>query len=94
MGQAKPPRLAHLKCPILSWVSDLPDSGGSETNFEFDFYENLATEAIATVAHLSRAVAKFEIRAVEARSPAPLGGSPKANSEARLGAGAGRIARK
>ena len=61
---------------------------------EFDFYENLVTEAIATLAHLSRAVAKFETRAVEARSPAPFGGSPKANSEARLGAGAGRIARK
>ena len=80
-----------MKSLILSCVSDLPDSGGSETNFEFDFYENLATEAIATVAHLSRAVAKFEIRAVEARSPAPLGGSPKANSEARLGAGAGNL---
>ena len=46
MGQAKPPRWAHLKCPTLSWVSDLPDSGESETNFEFDFYENLVTEAI------------------------------------------------
>ena len=52
-----------MKCPILSWVSDLPDSGGSETNFEFDFYENLATEAIATLAHLSRAVAKLETQA-------------------------------
>ena len=45
-------------------------AGGSETNFEFDFYENLATEAIATLAHLSRAVAKLETQAVEARSPA------------------------
>ena len=86
---------------ILSWLSpdgtpetdtELIDlTGGSETNFEFDFYENLATGAIATVAHLSRAVAKLDTRAVEARSPAPLGGSPKANSEARLGAGAGNL---
>ena len=45
-------------------------TGRSETNFEFDFYENLATEAIATLAHLSRAVAKLETQAVEARSPA------------------------
>ena len=65
-----PPAGPHLECPILSWVTDLPDSGGSETNFEFDFYENLATEAIATLAHLSRAVAKLETQAVEARSPA------------------------
>ena len=61
---------------------------------EFDFYENLVTEAIATLAHLSRAVAKLETQAVEARSPAPLGGKPKANCEASFGAGAGRIARK
>lgn len=51
------------------------------------------TEAIATLAHLSRAVAKLETQAVEARS-APPGGNPKANCEARPGAGAGRIARK
>ena len=48
----------------------LAPAGGLETNFEFDFYENLATEAIATLAHLSRAIAKLETQAVEARSPA------------------------
>ena len=53
-------------------------SRGSETNFEFDFYKNLATEAIATLTPLSRAVAKLETQAVETRSPAPLGGSLKA----------------
>ena len=37
-----------MKSPILSWVSDLPESEGIETNFEFDFYENLMTEAIVT----------------------------------------------
>ena len=64
------PARPYLRSSILSWVSDPPDSGGLETNFEFDFYENLATEAIATLAHLSRAVAKLETQAVEARSPA------------------------
>ena len=60
-------------------------TGGSETNFEFDFYENLVTEAIATLAHLSRAVAKLGTPAVEARPPAPLNGNPKANCEAQFG---------
>ena len=40
-----PPAGPHLECPILSWVTDLPDSGGSETNFEFDFDKNLVTDA-------------------------------------------------
>ena len=47
-------------------------TGRSETNFEFDFYENLATEAIATLAHLSWAVAKLELsetRHTRARYP-------------------------
>ena len=52
---------------------------------EFDFYENLVTEAIATLAHLSRAVAKLETQAVAARPPTPLGDNPKANCEARFG---------
>ena len=47
---------------------------------EFDFYENLVTEAIATLAHLSRAVAKLETQAVAARPPTPLGDNPKAKS--------------
>ena len=69
MGQAKPPRLAHLKCPILSWVSDLPDSGGSETNFEFDFYENFATEAIRVSAMKCTIVDNVHQRY---RTPTPL----------------------
>ena len=52
---------------------------------EFDFYENLVTGAIATLARLSRAVAKLETQAVAARPPKPLGDNPKANCEARFG---------
>ena len=43
------------------------------------------TKAIATLAHLSRAVAKLETQAVAARPPTPLGDNPKANREARFG---------
>ena len=74
------PAKPYKRSSILSWVSDPPDSVVLETNIEFNFYENLATEAIATLAHLSRAVVKLETQAVEARSPAPPGGAPKDRS--------------
>ena len=40
------PARPYIRSSILSWVSDPPDSGGLETNFEFDFYENLMAEAL------------------------------------------------
>ena len=78
---SNPPTGPHLKSQILSWVSDLPDSEGMETNFEFDFYDNLMTEAIVT------SKSEWECRqlrslAVEVCPSAPLaqalGGSSKA----------------
>ena len=48
-GGSHAPAGPHLECPILSWVTDLPDSGGSETNFEFDFDKNLVTDARAVI---------------------------------------------
>ena len=48
-GGSHAPAGPHLDCPILSWVTDLPDSGGSETNFEFDFDKNLVTDARAVI---------------------------------------------
>ena len=40
------PARPYIRSSILSWVSDPPDSGRLETNFEFNFYENLMAEAL------------------------------------------------
>ena len=65
--KAKLPRVWWSpRAPISSWVSDLPDSGGSETNLKFDFCENSMAEATATSPRPSVLAARAPLRAISA----------------------------